>query len=112
MWKSVEKFQIVKVYTTTNASEKGLFFWFDRYGPVLYVITFWRRGIEARLSIIEKEIETFKKDIDDLKAKQSALEDKVNLISDNVGEMSDHGRDLQFVMDRQEQYSRKNSIKG
>ena len=65
----------------------------------------------ARLSIIEKEIETFKKDIDDLKAKQSALEDKVNLISDNVGEISDHGRDLQFVMDRQEQYSRKNSVR-
>jgi len=35
----------------------------------------------------------------------------VNLISDNVGEMSDHGRDLQFVMDRQEQYSRKNSVR-
>ena len=66
----------------------------------------------ARLSIIEKEIETFKKkDIDDLKAKQSALEDKVNLISDNVGDISDHGRDLQFFMDHQEQYSWKNSVR-
>ena len=65
----------------------------------------------ARLSIIEKEIETFKEDIDNLKVKQSALEDKVISMSENIGTISDHGRDLQFLMDRQEQYSRKNSVR-
>ena len=43
--------------------------------------------------------------------KQSALEDKVNLMSEKIGAISDHGRDLQFLMDRQEQYSRKNSVR-
>ena len=65
----------------------------------------------AQLSIIEKEIGTLREDIDNPKVKQSALEDKVNLMLENIGAISDHGRNLQFLMDRQEQYSRKNLVR-
>ena len=63
------------------------------------------------LSIIEEEIEKFKVDIADLKTKQSHLESKVNTMSEDIGFNHDHGRDLQFLLDRHEQYSRKNSVR-
>ena len=63
----------------------------------------------ARLSIIEEEIEKLKMDIEDLKTAKSDLESKANAMSQDIGFNHDHGRDLQFSMDRHEQYSRKNS---
>ena len=65
----------------------------------------------ARWSTIEEEIERFKSDISDLKRKQSDLESKVNAMSDDINVNFDNGKDLQFLIDRHEQYSRKNSIR-
>ena len=65
----------------------------------------------ARLTTIEEEIDKFKVNIADLKPKQSDLESKVNAISDDISLNYDHGKDLRFLIDRQEQYSRKNSIR-
>ena len=64
----------------------------------------------ARLTTIEEEIDKFKVDIADVKSKHSDLESKVNAMSNDISLNYDHGRDLQFLIDRQEQYSRKNSI--
>ena len=64
-----------------------------------------------RLSGIEKEIKYFKVEIDEIKTKQFALEERVKLMSENIAINYDHGRDLQFLMDRHEQYSRKNSVR-
>ena len=64
-----------------------------------------------RLSGIEKEIEYFKVEIDEIKTKQLALEERVKSMSENIAINYDHGRDLQFLMDRHEQYSRKNSVR-
>ena len=63
------------------------------------------------ISIIEEESEKFKVDIPDLKTKQSELESKVIAMSEDIGFNHDHGRDLQFLMDRHEQYSRKKSVR-
>ena len=65
----------------------------------------------ARLTTIEEESQTFKVDIADFKSKQSDLESKVNAMLDEISLNYDHGKDLQFLIDRQEQYSRKNSIR-
>ena len=58
-----------------------------------------------RLTTIEEEIDKFKVDIADLKSKQSDLKSKVNAMSDDISLNYDHGKDLQFLIDRQEQYS-------
>ena len=65
----------------------------------------------ARLTTIEDQIEKFKVDISVLKTKQSELDSKVNAMSKEISLNCDHGKDLQFVIDRHEQYSRKNSIR-
>ena len=63
------------------------------------------------LSIIEKDIETFKLDIENLKKKQVGLEEKVNAMTETVDINFDRGKDLQLLMDRHEQYSRKSSVR-
>ena len=64
-----------------------------------------------RLSIIEKEIETFKLDIENLKKTHAGLEEKVNAMAETVDINFDRGKDLQFLMDRHEQYSRNSSVR-
>ena len=64
----------------------------------------------ARLTTTGEEIDKFKVDIADLKTKTSDLESKVNAMSDDMSLNYDHGKDLQLLIDRQEQYFRKNSI--
>ena len=61
-----------------------------------------------RLSIIVREIETFKLGLECLKKQQTALEERVN---ETVGMNVDHCKDLQFLMDRHEQYLRKSSVR-
>ena len=65
----------------------------------------------ARLTTKEEEIDKVKVDIADLQTKQVDLESKVNALSNDIRLNYDHGKDLQFLIDRQEQYSRKNSIR-
>ena len=64
-----------------------------------------------RLAIIEREIETFKLDLECLKKQQTVLEERVNVLGETVGMNFDHCKDLQFLMDRHEQYSRKSSVR-
>ena len=64
-----------------------------------------------RLSSLEEQIEKFKIEIKNLKAKNSELEANLNVLSENVACNYDHGRDLQFLVDKQEQYSRKSSVR-
>ena len=64
-----------------------------------------------RLASLEAQIEKFKDEIEVLKTKNMELESNVNSLSESVANNFDHGRDLQFLIDRQEQYSRKNSIR-
>ena len=63
------------------------------------------------MSTIEEDIERFKGDISDLKRKQSDLESKVNAMSIDISLNFDNGKDLQFLIYRHEQYSRKTSIR-
>ena len=65
----------------------------------------------SRLSSIEKEIETFKMDFENLKQKQTVLEERLATMDETVGLNFDHGKDLKFLMDRQDQYSRKSSVR-
>ena len=65
----------------------------------------------TRLSSIEKEIETFKMDLETLKEKQAVLEERLDTMNETVGMNFDHGKDLQFLLDRHEQYSRKSSVR-
>ena len=63
------------------------------------------------LASLEAQIEKFKDEIEVLKTKNMELESNVDSFSESVANNFDHGRDLQFLVDRQEQYSRKNSIR-
>ena len=63
----------------------------------------------ARLTTIEEDIEKFTVDISVLKQEQSGLDSKVNTMSKDSSVHCDHGRDLHFLIDRHEQYSRQNS---
>ena len=67
--------------------------------------------ILSRLTSIEIEIETFKVDLDNLKKKQTDLEQRLDSIDETVGMNCDNGKDLKFLMDQQEQYSRKSSVR-
>ena len=62
------------------------------------------------LSSLEEQIEKFKIEIKSVKAKNSELEANLNILSENVACTYDHGRDLQVLVDKQEQYSRKSSV--
>ena len=64
----------------------------------------------ARLTPIEEDIEKFKVDISVLKTEQLDLDSKVNTMSKEISVNCDHDKDLQCLIDRQEQYSRKTSI--
>ena len=65
----------------------------------------------TRLLSIEKEIETCKMDCETRKEKQAVLEERLDTITDIVGMNFDHEKDLQFLLDRHEQYSRKSSVR-
>ena len=67
--------------------------------------------IMNRLSSLESQMEKFKEEIDDLRTQTTNLKSTINSLSESVGNNYDHGKDLQFLVDRQEQYSRKNSIR-
>ena len=60
---------------------------------------------------METQIDKFKQDIDELRTQNSKLESTINSLSESVASNFDHRKDLQFLIDRQQQYSRKNSIR-
>ena len=55
-------------------------------------------------------MEKLKKDTEVLQTKQAVLESNIHINKANIISNGCHGRDLQFLIDRHEQYSRKNSI--
>ena len=65
----------------------------------------------TRLSSIGKNIDTFTMDLETLKEKQSVLEERLDTINETVGINFDHGKDLQFLLGRHEQYSCKSSVR-
>ncbi|MCP4481272.1 MAG: hypothetical protein GY817_00375 [bacterium] len=64
-----------------------------------------------RLGIIESEFENLKTDVEGMKAKQALVEQDMGVMKNNIHINYNQGTNLQFGLDRQEQYSRKNSIR-
>ena len=50
-------------------------------------------------------------DLDTLKEKHAVLEERLDTITEIVGIHFDHGKELQFLLDRHEQYSRNSSVR-
>ena len=64
-----------------------------------------------RLTNLEKEMETMKKDLESSKEVIALTKEKVSEVGEQVHHNFCHGQDLQFLIDKHEQYSRKNSIR-
>ncbi len=64
-----------------------------------------------RLTNLEKKMETMKKDFESSKEVMSMTGEKVSEVSQQVHHNICQGQDLQFLIDKHEQYSRKNSIR-
>ena len=93
----------------------------DRLGKVMEVLVRLESGqasimenqskMLVRLADIENELEKVKGDVEVVKGKHEVLESKVVVMEDKIKKNNNHGFDMKFLLDRHEQYSRKNSIR-
>ena len=92
--------KLSRVIDVLNRLETGQASMMENQGKIL-----------TRLTTIEAEMEKIKIEAEDMKEKQIILTEDITHMKKGIDGNFNNGKDLQFLMDRHEQYSRKNSIR-